>query len=492
MSLSIPVRRQLVAAALVGLALRLCFIRSFPLETPDSKLYEELARNWLDYGVYGIFLGGNLTPVDIRAPGYPAFLALIYALLGRTRLAVLLVQGVLDLFTCFLTAVLAVQLASKQSRGRVAVAALWLAATCPFLANYTAVPLTEILATFLSTFALLFLLAGYMGIRTIDLFPHSLYVSVVLQPWLLGALFVGLCTLVRPETPLLLVAVGLLLAFRWGRPRDWPKLIRTGALLGVGLLLPLIPWGARNWVTLHRVQFLAPRYAELPGEFVPHGFYAWTNTWLVRFRDVYLTIWKFEEEPIPIETLPPSAFDSPEERARVIELLNQYNAELALSPEQDKEFARLAHERARRHPLRTYLQIPVERAATLWLTPRIELLPYSGHLRPLRQRWDQDRVDFLVTVGFGLLSFAYVGMAFMGAWRWRRQPGVALLVAFLLVRTAFFTLFEWPEPRYLLVCFPALLALAALVWSPPSEGLMAPKEKLETDFQFRFWGPWKR
>ena len=36
-----------------------------------------------------------------------------------------------------------------------------------------------------------------------------------------------------------------------------------------------------------------------------------------------------------------------------------------------------------------------------------------------------------------------------------------LLVAFILIRTAFLTTVETPEPRYVLECFPALLALGA-------------------------------
>ena len=72
------------------------------------------------------------------------------------------------------------------------------------------------------------------------------------------------------------------------------KLARAGVLMGVGLLLPLAPWAARNWRTLHEVQFLAPRYAQMPGDFAPRGFDAWTATWLWRFRDVYLTQWNLE------------------------------------------------------------------------------------------------------------------------------------------------------------------------------------------------------
>lgn len=457
-------RGLFAGAVLVGFALRLFFVQEFPYIAPDTKLYDELARNWLDHGVYGLFLNGQLLPVDIRAPGYPAFLAAVYGVLGRAPQAVMWVQAAVDLATCLLTAALAARLAPSSTRARVAAAALWLAALCPFLANYSTALLTETLATFLTTVALLLLVAAYEA--SVSGSGEGDGQGTGSWLWFLGSLVVGLGTLVRPETPLVLVAVALVLVVRWRRPVDWAKLIRVGLLLACGLLLPLLPWAARNWHTLGRVQFLAPRYTELPGEDVPRGFYAWTKTWLVRFRDVYLVPWKLGEEPIRMEDLPASAFDSPEERARVEALLEQYNDQLALTPALDGGFAQLARERSGRHPLRTHLWIPAARVGTLWFTPRIELLPYSGHVWPLAEAWEEDRTDLLVTLGFTLLNVIYVGLAMAGAWRGRCYPAVALLVATLLVRTAFLTQMETPEPRYVLTCFPAILALAAQIWQP--------------------------
>ncbi len=458
-------QRQVCLAALAGLALRLVFVLRYPTVAGDTPIYEELARNWLHHHVYGLVLGRQLTPSDIRAPGYPAFLCVTYALFGASRLAVMLAQSALDLGTCLLTAVLAARLAPEALRRRVAIAALWLAATCPFVANYAAVPMTEVLATFFTAAALVIFVRSDEDLKLSPAAPADR--AAFAPTWLLGGFLTGLGTLVRPETPLLLLAVALVLAVGWRRPADWMKLVRAGALMAAGLLLPLVPWAARNWHTLHRVQFLAPRYSQIAGEFVPRGFYAWTNTWLVRFRDVYLTAWKLEDEPIRIEELPATAFDSAEERARVAALLERYNDALSVTPEVDREFAQIARERTARHPLRTYFWIPLGRVMTLWFTPRIELLPYSGRLWPPGRRWEDDPVDFSVTLGFGLLNFLYVGLALAGAWRWRNRPAVALLAAFILVRTMYLTHLETPEPRYLVECFPAVLALAALAWARP-------------------------
>jgi hypothetical protein len=90
------------------------------------------------------------------------------------------------------------------------------------------------------------------------------------------------------------------------------------------------------------------------------------------------------------------------------------------------------------------------------------------------------------------LNYVFVGLALAGAWRlWRSTAvygsvgaqhaaptvnshavhsdgarlGLWIIVAFVVVRTAFLTQVETPEPRYVVVCFPALLALAAQLWS---------------------------
>ena len=81
-----------------------------------------------------------------------------------------------------------------------------------------------------------------------------------------------------------------------------------------------------------------------------------------------------------------------------------------------------------------------------------------------------NRIAFSVTLGFSILNIIFAGLALAGAWRWRRNPGVEFLVLVLVVRTAFLTQLQTIEPRYLIVCFPAVLVLGALAWfRPPVE-----------------------
>ena len=120
------------------------------------------------------------------------------------------------------------------------------------------------------------------------------------------------------------------------------------------------------------------------------------------------------------------------------------------------------------------MKIPLLRTLTLWFTPRVELLPTSGHLWPIREEWQDDRPDFLVTLGLTVVNGIYILLALIGAWLARWRPGVALLVTYCAVRTLFFARFvETPEPRYVLECFPAVIALAAQVFASRRESNVA-------------------
>ena len=54
------------------------------------------------------------------------------------------------------------------------------------------------------------------------------------------------------------------------------------------------------------------------------------------------------------------------------------NRERGMSGQLDLEFTKLARERTRRHPFRSYVAIPVERSVVMWFTPRTAILPYLG------------------------------------------------------------------------------------------------------------------
>lgn len=465
-----------LTALLIGACLRLLFVFKFPSSSGDTVIYEQLATNWLKYGKYAMDIGGQPVPVDLRMPGYPAFLAILYALTGRTgesaRLFVMLGQVAVDLASCLIIGLLAgalvVWCTDQRNVKRAFRAGLWCAVLCPFTANYVAVSLTETWAIFFTAICFLLLVILTLRVTGSEIPPGvSLGIGTrsIWELSILVGLATGLGTLVRPETPLILVTSCPLLGlwmWRRGKIRQW---LMICLLMGSSCALPLLPWAIRNAITFHKFQPLAPRDATLPGEIDPKGFMAWESTWLYRVRDCYLVTWKLNDEAINLEDIPDFAFDTPEEKQRVAAILETYNDDLTLTADEDAIFAELAYERTARHPLRTYLWIPLRRVARIWFTPRIELIPVSGHVFPLAYMSEEDPVDQRVTIFYFFLNIFWVLLASLGTrrlWRCRAaRPAIALIVIYILARTAFLTTLEAPEPRYTLVCFPALLALAA-------------------------------
>src|ERR1700719_1223106 len=335
----------------IGAALRLFFVWKFPAGSGDTVIYDQVATNWLKHAKYAMDIAGQPVSVDIRMRGYPAFLAIVYAVTGHigeaARPAVLLAQAFVDLSTCVLIGALAALLAyicnEKANARRAFLIGLWFAALCPFTANYAAVPLTEVWAVFFTALAILFLvavIAHAAGVSTLGQWPLS-----GSNYWLgsrVSGFAVGLGTLFRPEAPLLLVTAFLILAVVLLRRGAFQCLVLTIALMCFAAALPLVPWTIRNALTLHEFQPLTPKDATLPGELVPKGFMAWERTWLYRVRDCYLVSWKLNGEEIHLSDIPDAAFDTPEERNQVAAFLDAYNEDLNLTPEEDAVFAQLA------------------------------------------------------------------------------------------------------------------------------------------------------
>ena len=480
----------LIALSL-GLWLRLFFLFKYPASSGDIPLYDEIATNWLKHGLYGMNLNGVLTPVDVRMPGYPAFLALMYKLTGHTgeaaQLPIMLAQAVIDLLGCIAIGAITVWLvktASGAGDSRPAFrAGIWIAALCPITANYSAVLLTESLAICASAISIYFLIRLAASCSEI-FFPVSrLKASWDRTPEYWAALFgvsVGAITYFRPESPIFLVSVWLALLLFFAKHGQLARGCKLALLSAVMLAVSLSPWAIRNAVSLHEFQFLAPKDTTLPSEIPPRGFMAWEKTWLYRLSDCYAVTWKLNEESINLDDIPARAFDSESEKRRVAALLAKHNQDQSLSPEEDAVFGEIARERTSRHPFRTYVWVPFQRVLTIWFTPRIELLPFSGNVFPLKQNWEDDRQDQTVTAGFFFLNIFYLGLAFAGAWKlwnWniRTRPALLAISVYLILRTAFLTTVEAPEPRYVLVCFPAILALGAAVFVRRPKSVPTPR-----------------
>jgi len=433
-------------ATLGGAALRLVFIVFFSKITTDSFVYGDIAKNWLQRGIYAVTDSGVIVPTYIRLPGYPMFLAGVFSVFGMEHYrTVLFLQMLVDLGTCLVIA----DIARRMFTERQAKIAFLLAALCPFLANYTATALTETLEIFFTALALDWAIAGLGGTG--------------LKPWWGCGLATGCAILLRPDGGLLLAAIvaylfSIALRFLWKNTQ--PAAIhaaKAGVIVTFVSLAPLIPWTLRNWHTLHRFQPLAPRYANQENEFVPLGFNRWMRTWIADYASTEEIYWQVPGGNLDAGQLPLRAFDSDQQREQTEELFDDYNQVLHVTPEIDARFEALAEARIAHSPFRYYIRLPVVRIADMWLRPRTELLPSDT-------RWwefDDDPKWSALAVALGVINLLYVGAALAGWMKGQAAKHLAVLLLFVVLRSLFLGSLENPEPRYTLECYPVVIALAA-------------------------------
>jgi hypothetical protein len=445
-------------ALAAGAALRVWFIHVYPDTQGDPLIYGAIARNWMEHGVYGLGSWPAVRPTLIRLPGYPLFLMACFRVFGvENYRAVMYAQTAIDLGGCVLLAAFV----RRIWNARAAWWALWLAALCPFTANYAAAPLTETLEIFVTIVAL-YALARLL--ETSD--EASRWGWMVLE----GAAW-SYAALLRPDGALLAVALcPAMVWYGWrggvgrggvgqggvGQGGGVARMMRLAAAAAMLSVLPFVPWAVRNWRTFHVIEPLAPRYATDPGEAVFPGFNRWTKTVCVDLTCTWEIYWNGNGDELDPATLPSRAFDSAEQRTETLALLADYNQTTTISPGIDARFGALAAERMRAHPVRYGVGLPLARVADMWLRPRTELLW-------IELRWWQ----FEHHEGETVFAYAYAGLNLLyllaACWGLRRWPPLALaMVVFVALRCALLATIEAPEPRYTLECFPMVVALAAV------------------------------
>ena len=431
-----------LAFTAAALALRLLFFWKLRFVEGDSLIYGELAKNLVQHHVFGYSnAAGSADPTLVRLPGYPFFMAFIWLFTGVEHYdAIMLVQVVIDVVSCFVMAALALEVAGEK-------AARWtfaLVALCPFYANFAATPLTETLAIL---FVALTFYCAARASRAADSYAW----------WAGCGGAVAASILLRPDGGILLAALGGYFGIRLLRSPNKRRVFFAGSLVAVVAFAPLVPWTIRNYRVMHVFQPLAPRYANDPGEFVPLGFYHWARTWLIDDVSIADIFWPVPGEEADPSLLPPRACDDADQCRRTRALFDQYNQNgYQITPEIDRGFEQLTQERIRKHPIAFYVGWPLARVADMWFRPRTEMLPLDYHW----WRYEEVGRDAYIATLLGILNLFYVFCAVMGAMT-RRVRLAALMIGWVLLRTAFLGTLEAPESRYVLECFPVVFVLAA-------------------------------
>src|SRR5581483_5650160 len=473
---------------LVATAFRIAVAHWLPNDAPDDgRVYAQMARNMLEQHVFSHDAQAPYQPSLIRLPGYPLFLASVYSVFGHTNNgAVRITQALIDTATCGLIALLAFYWQpDEKKKFASALGALALAAICPFPTIYTATILTEVVTNFLMIAMFVAVTLAYRNSTTEDTKENKKKWKSLLW-WVLAGLLGGLNVLFRPDSGLLVGAVGVTLvtAGFWAlvlglrrkskskdqRPktkdpslqspasslsRNITHIVASGAALSFAFILVLTPWTIRNWRVFHQFQPLAPAHGEMPGEFVPRGYYLWLRTWIDDQSYVEPFLWSLDTDPIDVEDVPPYAFDSPDEKKRVATLLEAYNNEgnadttttddsqdknanpdedkdenesnqpeqpesdqkpqVEMTPQIDAAFGQLARERIARHPFRFYVQLPLKRAHTLWFDTHSQYWPFGGTLLPFSDL-DRSTHQQIWLPLFAALTAVYTLLGLAGVW----------------------------------------------------------------------------
>jgi len=300
-------------------------------ESVDSQVYTQLARNLLERGVYSHETEPPLRPSFVRLPGYPLFLAGVYAVFGlNDNTAVAAVQALIDTATCALIALVAfLWEPNDKLKRRTSIAALVLAVACPFTTIYVTTILPEtltLLMTVVMTLLATLALKAERQRKVLLLWPATGFVAglaILLQPdngvfAAAMALTLVLSTLVRPSD----------VNLRKKKEEVLYRFARASYLVAVFAMavgLALVPWAIRNFREFHIFEPLTPAYAEMPGEVVPRGYRLWLRTWVDDSRFAGPLLGALNVSPINPEDIPYHAFDSIEEKRRVAALLGQYN-----------------------------------------------------------------------------------------------------------------------------------------------------------------------
>src|SRR6185503_1761361 len=225
-------------------------------------------------------------------------------------------------------------------------------------------------------------------------------------------------------------------------------------------------------------------------------------------------MWDLGKEPVDVDELPDSAFDSESEHDRVAELFDKFNGPDSesdnanpegqpnsppsqnqppsknrannpnenneeetdenepgqtreLTPEIDSGFGQIAAERIARHPFRYYVVLPLRRAHALWFNTHSDFYPFNGDALPLNNPENNRAENFwlpIFAVLVGIYTVLGVGGLVLLAMNGGFHERVWVLMVALIVTTrlALFSMAVSVEPRYVVEFFPFLAVTAAI------------------------------
>jgi hypothetical protein len=397
------------------------------------------------------------TPVWTRLPGYPLFLALTLHDAGRPHdpnparaMADYIAElrdwnFALDLACGAAAALIALALGAR----RWALLAALVFALQPWTALVAMHPLADPLAALFSSLAFAALVY---------------YVQTRALRWLaLAAAGAACAQWVKLDSLALLPPLALaplLVESGWRR--------RAGrAALALALWAALFsPWPIRNQVRFGEFHVWN---SGIDNQGRPHDRSAehrWMRTFDLDEKSLRELAWAIPGQRVSLANLPPSATDSPEERAELGAIFARYNGNgFQLDEGLRARLGDLAHRRERRHPFDCWVRLPLLRLG------RLLFGPHDGFSMGTVKLLDEESLLFRL-LGYAIVGCALATLLLLA--RRRRRALAATLALALASRLGMLLTLPCPEPRYLLPIWPLLMALAAALPAAATAGTPEP------------------
>ena len=370
-----------IGIVMIALLIRVIFlIAPVKLDAADAQVrYDPIARNLLKGNGFSRSLSAPYTPTISSQPVYPLFLAFIYRITNFNLRLVAVAQIVLELGAILLLYLTAGLMGYSRQAKLMTVA---VALLCPLLPRFSREILTEIVAVFFTT---LFL---YASVRAV-VKPSLLHFAIC------GAA-AGLCLLVRSDLLPLVVLLIFSIAFL-------SKNLRGILMLLALLILTLVPWTIRNYVSLGMLYPL-----DETGSKTSLPYVRWLDTWMTSEKEERTYLHRAKPDP-------------------------------------NVDYERLREEAIRQRPFHVYIVLPLIRLAKTWLNLPSKL-PTSVHF-------------------FWMRLFVYAFLALSGAglyFAWKSKRKIFLLLICLIAGRSVLPLISSVavETRYLFEALPACFLLA--------------------------------
>ena len=454
--------------ALIATLTRLYFISFFPesdVFDGDGRTYALVAENILTG--CGVSLsevgstecaphfGGN------QGPGYPAFIAIVWALSGHSDLAIRLVQSSILVISIIYLVDSLHRFTSSLNQALIIGIVL---AISPLQIAWPRFFLTETLA-----------LAGTLWVF-VELIKSLQYSKLRILP--LGLSLIAV-TFIRLDSILLIIPVSVA-GFIIHKP---VVALKRGLYIGLILTLPWAGWLARNY---HAGLDHVFKPINLETSETAPGLFHWASVWSTDQYSsiaIYFPVYRLAYDEIKIDE---KAYASEKERAMVtllLEKLQHHNGE-PFPSYIDDQFSNLALSRIKENPFSYFLLSPIKRIFNFWsnlnagygwpgfgskLTAQDRLDILKGGVISkisIMKKYPVIAVGKLIVNGWKIFLYLLFSLAIWLSWKYKMSMYknlVFLTLSFILARSGAAGWLQLTEARFSIMQMPIMELVVVLV-----------------------------